>query len=356
MPRAPAADDPAKGAQAAKDAAKPTADAKTAGETLHYKGTVVDKDTGKPIAGATVVVRRSILRSSENRVLQETSHTTASRRHVRLRDPAGSVCLALPLHRAGRRAPRLRHRGTGSATALSMTRKNEKLNERPFFETVELRPAKPITGRVETPEGRPAAGVLVLAYSRTDKAGGPTEYCFTQAKTDAQGRFRLPITTPGEGAYWVKPKDYAPELFVVPKGKRGDMGTITLKKGVSVAGRVLDVQGKPIAGVFVAIEQQRGDRAGFEALDRIIDLRRDPSGPRRPTPTGDSPSLRCPRGNTRSSPARPTSMATGRPTGTRRPLPEVFAPDEADDQRGRDSCPAGDPRLALGRDRGALGR
>ena len=49
-------------------------------EPLHYKGTVVDKDTGKPIAGATVVVRRMIFRDalSENRVLQETRHTTGA--------------------------------------------------------------------------------------------------------------------------------------------------------------------------------------------------------------------------------------------------------------------------------------
>ena len=73
-----ATDEPAKGAQAVKDAAKPPASNKETGEPLHYKGTVVDKDTGKPIPGAAVVVRRSILRSSENRVLQETRHTTGA--------------------------------------------------------------------------------------------------------------------------------------------------------------------------------------------------------------------------------------------------------------------------------------
>jgi len=146
-----------------------------------------------------------------------------------------------------------------------MTRKNEKLNERPFFERIEMRPARPITGRVETPEGEPAAGVVVLAYSRTDK-GGQLEYgSFARAETDAQGRFRLPITTPGQAAYWVLPKNYAPELYVVPVGKRGDIGTTTLKKGVSVAGRVLDVQGKPIAGVFVEIVRQRGSGPDLQA-------------------------------------------------------------------------------------------
>ena len=219
-----------------------------------------------------------------------------------------------------------------------------------------MRPAQPITGRVETPEGRPAAGVLVLAYSRTDKAGGSSESArFTQAKTDAQGRFRLPITTPGEGAYWVMPKDYAPELFVVPKGKRGDMGTITLKKGVSVAGRVLDVQGKPIKGVFVEIERQRGDGPDPQALD----LSSSPSVIRRAAETdadGRFTFAPLPPGEYAVKPSETNFDGDRKIQWAHRPLPEVFAPDEADDQGGRDPRPAGDPRLALGGDRGALGR
>src|SRR5207244_1592505 len=48
------------------------------GETLHYSGVVVNKDTGKPIAGATVTVRRSLYGDPEikeaDRVMQETKH------------------------------------------------------------------------------------------------------------------------------------------------------------------------------------------------------------------------------------------------------------------------------------------
>ncbi len=262
---APVADDAAKAAQAAKDAPKPSADAKTAGETLHYKGTVVDKDTGKPIAGATVVVRRRILRSSEERVLQETRHTTGADGTYAFEippDQSGTPYLYIELDvEHPDYAPRDRF-----GYALSMTRKNEKLNERPFFELVELRPAKPITGRVETPEGMPAAGVVVIAYSRSAKVGGSFEYgSFARAETDAQGGFRLPVTTPGHVAYWVLPKNHAPELCVVPERKRGDMGTITLKKGICATGRVLDVQGKPVKGVFVEIERRRGNGPDLEA-------------------------------------------------------------------------------------------
>jgi protocatechuate 3,4-dioxygenase beta subunit len=265
------AEDPAKEVQAVKDAAKPPGDTKDSGETLHYTGTVRDKDTGKPIARATVVVRRSIYRSEENRVLQETRHTTAA-------DGTYSFTIPPEQHASPYLYIELDVEHSEYATragfgyALSMTRKNEKLNERPFFETIELRPARPITGRVETPEGEPAAGVELLAYSRTDKlTRGEFEYgSFAKAKTDAQGRFRLPITTPGRAVYWVLPKAYAPELHLLPDGKRGDIGTITLKKGASVTGRVLDVQGKPLSGVFVEIRRERGSGPDFEALGQMM--------------------------------------------------------------------------------------
>jgi beta-lactamase regulating signal transducer with metallopeptidase domain len=319
----PAADDTVKGAQAVNDAARPSSDAKNPGETLRYKGTVVDKDTGKPIAGATVVVRRMILHDWERRVLQETRHTTGADGAYDFEippDQSATPALYIELDvEHSDYAPR-----NGWGYALSMIRKNEKLNERPFFERFEMRPAQPITGRVETPDGRPAAGVLVLAYSCTDKAGGPTEHCFTQATTDAQGRFRLPITTPGEGAYWVKPNDYAPELYVVPKWKRGDMGTITMKKGVSVAGRLLDVQGKPIAGVFVAIERQPRDRADRKMLDLFIDS----GGNHRAAETdadGRFTFAPLPPGEYTVKPSETNFDGDRKIPLTRRPLPEVFA-------------------------------
>ncbi len=317
----PAADDPVKGAQTVKDAAEAKKDD---GKPLHYKGTIVDKDTGKPIPGAMVTVRRSILRSSENRVLQETRHTTGADGMYAFEIPPDQYAspylyIELDVEHPDY-APRDRF-----GYALSMTRKNEKLNERPFFEMVELRPATPITGRVETPEGEPAAGVVVLAYSRTDK-GGQFEYgSFARAESDAQGRFRLPITTPGQAAYWVLPKDYAVDLYVVPDGKRGDMGTIILKKGVSVAGRVLDVQGKPIAGVFVEIERQRGNGPDLEAhsltfISNVI---------RRAAETGADGRFTfapLPPGEYSVAPSETNYDGDRKTQWTHRPLPEVFAP------------------------------
>ena len=320
-------------------AAPPQAGSDSKGETLHYSGVVKDKDTDKPIAGAIVTVRRSILRSSENRVLQETRHTTGIDGRYSFTIPPEQYSSPYLYIELDVEHPDYATRDR-FGYALGMTRKNEKLNERPFFETIELRPAQPITGRVETPEGKPAAGVVVLAYSRTDKVSrGDFEYgSFARAETDAQGRFRLPITTPGQAAYWVLPKDYAVELFVVPKGKRGDMGTITLKKGVSVAGRVLDVQGKPIKGVFVEIERERGNGPDLEAqnlafISNVI---------RRAAETDSDGRFTfdpLPPGEYKVTPSETNYEGDRKKQWTRRPLPEVFAPAKLTIKEGETPAP-----------------
>jgi protocatechuate 3,4-dioxygenase beta subunit len=263
----------AKEAKPVEDVAKPRppGESKPAGETLSYTGKVVDKDTGKGIAGAAVVVRRSVYKSEENRVLQESRHTTGADGTYSFTIPPEQVAESHLYIELDVEHPDYATRA-GFGYALSMTRKNEKLNERPFFETIEMRPAQPITGRVDTPEGAPAAGVEVLAYSRTDKLpGGQFEYgSFARTKTDAEGSFRLPLTTPGRAVYWVLPKAYAPELHLVPEGKRGDLGTNILKPGVAVTGRVFDVQGKPLAGVFVEADRERGGGPESEALGQLM--------------------------------------------------------------------------------------
>src|SRR5262249_40585893 len=150
------------------DAAKNAGTSKPSGEALNYTGTVKDKDTDKPIAGARVTVRRSVMSSRENRVLEESKHVTG---------PQGTYSFTIPPEQVAERLlyieldvehPNYATR-SGFGYALGMTRKNEKLGERPFFETIELRPAEPISARVETPDGEPAAGVAILAYSRTSK-------------------------------------------------------------------------------------------------------------------------------------------------------------------------------------------
>ena len=310
------------------DVAKTPGDPKPSGETLHYTGTVRDKDTGKPIAGATVVVRRSVLTSDENRVLQETRHTTGADGTYSFTIPPEQVAERYLYIELDVEHPDYATRA-GFGYALSMTRKNEKLNERPFFENIEMRPAEPITGRVETPEGAArggggGAGVLAhrQAYegtvSSTARSPGPR-------RTPRAG-FGCRSRRPAEACTGSSPRRTPPSCTWSPTDKRGDLGTITLKKGVTVAGRVFDVQGKPLAGVFVEAERERGQRAGSEALNQLIVSDVDP-------PDGGDRLRRAVHvrsvaagGLPRRAHRLQLRWRPGRPAGPDAQLPGVFAP------------------------------
>ncbi|MFI5459455.1 MAG: M56 family metallopeptidase [Isosphaerales bacterium] len=253
-----------------KDKEKPKVEAPKM-ETLHYTGKVKEIGTGKPIAGATVVVRRSILkRDNENTIIEETRHTTGADGAYSFTIPPEQVATPYLYIELDVEHPDYATQA-GFGYALSMIRKNEKLGERPFFGNIELRPGKPIAGRVELPDGSPAKGVSILAYSLSGKrkAGETFEHgSFSKAKTDLAGNFKVNVTTPGLAVFWILPDHLAGELHGVPEGKRGDLGRFTLKPGVSLKGRVLDVQGKPIAGVFVNAERDR-DQEAREILNEL---------------------------------------------------------------------------------------
>lgn len=244
-------------------------------EALHYTGIVKDKDTGKPLEGAVVTVRRSILGDPEaterNPVLEETKHTT---------DKDGKYSFTIPPEQASKRylyieldaehpdcAPQ-----KGFGYALGMILKNEKLGGRPFFEDVRLRPGKPISAVVQMPDGKPAAGVKVLAYSVTSNKSERFEYgSFADTTTDAGGRFRLVLTTPGAAVFWILPPKHAPSRHVLKKDKRGDLGTFGLHDGIVLRGKVLDAKGKPVAGVNVNadIADRDEDLQGLNVADSI---------------------------------------------------------------------------------------
>jgi beta-lactamase regulating signal transducer with metallopeptidase domain len=243
-------------------------------EALHYSGKVFDKDTKKGIAGATVTVRRSLYgdpeRKEPNFIVEESKHKTDAEGKYQFVIPSDQVAerylyIELDVEAPGY-APR-KHFGY----ALSMILKNEKLGGRPFFESVDLRPAQEITGMLRTPDDKPAPGVKVMAYSNTDKKSEEFEYgSFADTRTDADGRYRLWIITPGPAYVWFLPTQFVPETHILKNNKRGDMGAFTLHDGPRICGKVLDAQGKPIAGINVNAESQdRNEEITLPVADQI---------------------------------------------------------------------------------------
>jgi hypothetical protein len=238
---------PAKGKEVQKESPK---EAK-AEETLAYTGQVVEKGTGKPIAGATVTVRRSV--SGDPKVqgrdlLQETKHKTDAQGKYHFTIPPEQVANRWLYIELDVEHPSYASK-TGFGYALGMIRKNEKLGGRPFFEKIELFPGKEVTGRVETPDGQPAVGVKVLAFSAADNRDFEA-MSFARARTDGQGRFRIVLHTPGQGILWLLPEKYAPSTHPVNE-RRGDLGLLGLQKGIVLKGKLVDVKGNPLAGVYV---------------------------------------------------------------------------------------------------------
>jgi Zn-dependent protease with chaperone function/protocatechuate 3,4-dioxygenase beta subunit len=218
------------------------------GEGLTYTGKVTDKVTGKPIAGATVTVRRAISSDSGHRTIQETKHET---------DAEGKYTFTVPPEQVAERFLYIELDVThpqfaakkGFGYALSMIRKNEKLGERPFFENIALIPGEELSGTIVTPEGTPAGGIVVLGFSMLDRNDFES-WSFNETKTDDKGFFRLMVAKGGDAVFWPLPEKYAP-CIRYPEKKRGDEGRIVLEKGVVLQGRAVDEKGSPVAGVWV---------------------------------------------------------------------------------------------------------
>ena len=127
------------------------------------------------------------------------------------------------------------------------------------LETIELPTSAEATGVLQSPEGRPIAGVQVLAYSRVPKTERGSEglggmRSKDETRSDANGRFHVRLITPGEAMLGIYPdKDFAPAIQML-YDKRGDLGIIKLQRGPQISGQVLDLLGKPVPGIYVGIE------------------------------------------------------------------------------------------------------
>jgi protocatechuate 3,4-dioxygenase beta subunit len=139
---------------------------------------------------------------------------------------------------------------------------------------IELRLGKEVTGVLQSAEGKPLAGVKIVAHSQVPKnerdiaaglhaarssTGQSSERYGSDpsqevTKTDDQGHFRVVMITPGEGMLEILPMDGEhAQKFEFLYDKRGDLGVIKLPRGQVIQGRVLDSGGKPLARVFISV-------------------------------------------------------------------------------------------------------
>ena len=143
-----------------------------------------------------------------------------------------------------------------------------------------------ITGIVVDHQGRPVAGAAVWGVSQQEKFG-PT-------RSGVDGRFRLPALKPDKPVtVWADVPSLARErrddVRIFP-GKDHDLGRITLLPGTRMRGRVVDAQGKPIAGAGVKLDLYRfqlGHTISSQGTEWTFDAAGDGRFATPPLPAGD---------------------------------------------------------------------
>ncbi len=231
-------------------------------DPITYVGKVVDRETGQPIAGATVEIIRSLSRHPKTdrwEWLHTTKHVSNEQGEYQFTLPPEEVAEPSLYLEVDAHHEQYQSKGRSGYSHM-MIRKNLENGEPPFYSTIKLAPGEPITAVVLQPDGKPSANTQVLVYSKSPakQPGRSFEFgAFQHTQTDEQGRLRVVVATPGDGVLWVFPKNFSPLAHRL-RDIRGDLGSLQLTEGTRLSGRVLDAKGNPVAGVGVNL-RRNGD-------------------------------------------------------------------------------------------------
>jgi len=91
-------------------------------------------------------------------------------------------------------------------------------------------------------------GTPVLGYRPINKAK-----LYPTVKTDKEGRYRFESVKLGEYVLTVESDDYAPQYRHIKVEPQADAEDFSMKAGLKVSNRVVDSQGKPVAGACVVL-------------------------------------------------------------------------------------------------------
>ena len=126
-------------------------------------------------------------------------------------------------------------------------------------QVITLKPAGRLTGRVQVSDPSAARGLEVIARTLSQPSAGPQTAGDGRTTTDADGRFEIPALAAGKLAINVLPPDGSklrpklPTDLTIEPGKTTEV-TIPVEgppRERTVAGRVIDREGQPVAGVTV---------------------------------------------------------------------------------------------------------
>jgi uncharacterized GH25 family protein len=238
-----------------------------AGEDVAFSGRVIDRESGKPVAGATVVVTRKLRSLPAGArpawVGDTTLKTDAEGRFtiVLTAEQVAEPHLDLAISRVAH--PEFIAR-KGLPVPVATLLQERRYGDAAYFETVTLERGEEFTAQVVTPEGQPAAGV---PYEFSNWGGrdhrSPNFADDTSGRTDAQGKVKIRMPKTHALTIRLIPERYAPYVkfwgTAQPSRNPGviaptDLGRLVLEPGAELSGRLLDLEGRPIAGERVVAQ------------------------------------------------------------------------------------------------------
>jgi hypothetical protein len=258
------------------------AESATPSAEVSIPGRVVDFETGKPVAGASVVVDRRLPGVPTGLVpawAGESTLTTDRDGRFVVKFPPAQVAerrLTISLRVAH---PDYTGRKSSVAVPLVEILLNRKGGDPCFFDAIKLARGLEYTGQIVAPEGDPAAGATFeLAY--WGDVGNPADQFVdeTRGKTDSGGRIRIRAPKTHQLAIYVTPAKHAPYQHfwgLDEPDKQPDLwapaelGRLILAPGIRLSGRLLDLKGRPIAEQLITAQSvySRHERSARTNLD-----------------------------------------------------------------------------------------
>jgi hypothetical protein len=249
-----------------------------AAEAIAFTGRVAELEGGKPVEGAAVLVERSIRGSAPAAYPSWCGETTIQT------DADGRFRLDFPPEQVAERrhciALRIRHSGfiprKSRKVLLADLIREQARGEEPFFAKMTLERGLEYTARVMVPGGRPAAGIPFAFEHGTSGTVFPLPVLIDdyEGETDDDGRIRIRMPKSHALALYVGPPRTARARFPVAPYQHfwgtdraagqpdvwapTDLGRIVLSRGIRLPGRLVDAEGRPIAGQTITAYPLRG--------------------------------------------------------------------------------------------------
>ena len=209
-------------------------------------GRVLDA-AGKPVAGAAV--KWFAYRTDDQVLLDQTSGTEPAPLGETKTGEDGRFRVALSADKPGGSfALRITPAGSPSLRLAGPYESSEDSS----LDDLHVSAAEPLTGRVVDDQGKPVGGAIVIAIA-SDPFSDVDAQSLSEAKSGADGSFSIPNAPGAPRGILVRAAGYVPANQFQLEARLDQR--VTVKRGGTIQGTVVDATGKPAAGALVVCDE-----------------------------------------------------------------------------------------------------